>query len=70
MTNFKTFLAGAAKIHEVVDAGDDVRHVMFDNNSGRTLISVWDVEADQQYPTMMSYPSYERALEVFDRDYR
>jgi hypothetical protein len=70
MTKYETFLLNVNLLRDVVDASDDVRHVLFDNHSGRTLIAVWDVDADQRLPAMLAWRSPEAAKAVFDRDYR
>lgn len=70
MSKFEKFLEEAAEVHEAFDDGEGVSHVLFSNESGRTLIAVWDVEEDEKLPTMRSFPTYEAAAVVFNRDYR
>jgi hypothetical protein len=70
MTDYETFLLNTNLLRDVVEKENGVRHVLFDNHSGRTLIAVWDVDADQRLPCMLSVTTYPAAKAVFNRDYR
>jgi hypothetical protein len=70
MTKYNEFLQSCGALHEVVSIDDDVRHVLFSNKSGRTLIAVWDLPADKRLPCMLSFTTYPAAKAVFNRDYR